>query len=243
MEDRFMYNDEEGIWLGRLKSKRRKKRLQKLDRDRQLRRMDAELRKLYEQETELGYIELDKPIPWGWRRSYVLREDVARSNDAAFYQKILDRINSTELCRRKDFMQRCRKTKKLKPIMQHTLWLSQEQFTKLGFTDKERMLFEYKWVRYPNGYKYRVYVYLNEWQFEFKVHKHFITHKKVHNNILQQRISELEKVVQRYDIRCKLMSIYGHSRMSEHNYKYEVMEKDLDRSLKDYLLNRHSEMS
>lgn len=219
-----------------LKTARRKKRLQKWGRQKELRSLNTQLWDLHKKEKELGYVELEKPVEAGWVRYFVLRQDVARSKEAPFFQKILDRINTKAYCNRKDFLKKSRKTKRLTPIEQKTKELSAGDFGKCLFTEKENALFEYKWLRNANGVKYRAYVFLEQWRFEFKVKKHWITHRKVHDNVLEQRIAELSKVVNSEQMRGKLNKVFGYSRYSCYDEKNKVLLKDLDRSLKEMLL-------
>lgn len=80
----------------RLKSARRKKRLQKEDLDKQLLKLDRERSKLWNDPERITIIPLDEPYQRGWKRLFVLKPDVQKSDKAAFYQEILDRINQVQ---------------------------------------------------------------------------------------------------------------------------------------------------
>jgi hypothetical protein len=219
-----------------LKTTRRKKRLQKWGRQKELRSLNIQLWDLHKKEKELGYVELEKPVEAGWVRYFVLRQDVARCKEALFYQRILDRINTKAFCNRKDFLKKSRKTKKLNPIEQYTMRLRPDEFERRLFTEKEKALFELKIIKEKGGGKHRAYVFLEEWRFDFKVKKHWITHKKVHDNVLEQRIAELGKVVNSEEMRGKLNKVFGYRRYRDYDEKNKVLQKDLDRSLKEMLL-------
>ena len=225
-----------------LKSERRKKRLRKWGREKKLRSEDARRLELYKRESNLGYIELEKPIESGWVRYFVLRKDVAQSKEVMFFQKILGRINTKKLCNRKDFLKKNRKTKKLTSIEQHTKRLSMDEFRKCGFTEREKEFFEYKVLRRPNGDKYRAHVFLEDWRFEFKVKRHYITHSKVHDNVLEQQIAEQEKIVMGWKETGVLNKVYGRGKYHGYSEREKVLKKDQDRSLKEFLLERNLRM-
>lgn len=82
------------LWSYRLKTARQKKRLQKKDLDKQLLRMERELNRLEEIKSNQPVVPLEKPYQKGWIRKFVLRSEVEKSDKAAFYQEILDKINS-----------------------------------------------------------------------------------------------------------------------------------------------------
>ena len=66
------------------KSARRKKRLVKKDVDKQLIRLDKLRHSLTDQIRNLPPIILEKPYQRGWKRLFVLRDDIKRSDKADF---------------------------------------------------------------------------------------------------------------------------------------------------------------
>ena len=77
----------------KLKTARQKKRAVKMANENKLLSLHREERKIWQVQRDMGMVELNPPIVRGWKRYFVLREDVARCNDALFYQNILDKIN------------------------------------------------------------------------------------------------------------------------------------------------------
>ena len=51
----------------------------------------------------LGYKELDKPILHGYNMEYVLRDDIARREDAWMYESLLKDFGGSVWCRDKSF--------------------------------------------------------------------------------------------------------------------------------------------
>jgi len=80
----------------RLKSARRKKRLVKEDRDKQLLRLDREQDQIWNNPDYKTTIALEEPYQKGWKRLFVLTTDVQKSDKAEFYQKILDQVNMVQ---------------------------------------------------------------------------------------------------------------------------------------------------
>src|SRR5438309_7971971 len=102
-------NESTALLQFRLRTARHKKRMQHEDRDKQLLALDREEDELYKQQRNLGWIELHPPVVRGWKRYFVLREDVAKAKQAAFFESILSKINTTEYSYRKDFKVKKRK--------------------------------------------------------------------------------------------------------------------------------------
>jgi len=65
-------------WPCRIKSARRKKRLVKLDFDKRLIRLSKTREELQEQKRNLPIVPLEHPYQRGWKRFFVLRDDMKR---------------------------------------------------------------------------------------------------------------------------------------------------------------------
>jgi hypothetical protein len=100
------------IERSRIKSARRKTRLQKNDKEKQLIGLDKKQTILYQQEKDLPWLPLDIPYQKGWKRFFVLRDDVARSRDADFFTELLLKINTTQHANNKSFTKRKKKKRK-----------------------------------------------------------------------------------------------------------------------------------
>src|SRR5690606_37296467 len=83
-----------GAGYCKIKTARQKKRLQKEDIEKQLIRLHRLREKLQQQKNSLPLVPLETPYQKGWKRSYVLRQDVARSRYGSFYQTLLEKINT-----------------------------------------------------------------------------------------------------------------------------------------------------
>src|SRR5215213_11908918 len=94
----------------RIRSRRQKIRAQHEDLEKKLIALHKERRQLYQQQRSLGWVELHPPVMRGWKRYFVLREDVQRSKSAAFFTSILNRINTVQYSSLKDFKVKKRKS-------------------------------------------------------------------------------------------------------------------------------------
>ena len=87
----------------KLKTARQKKRLQKEDFDKRLIQIHKQEETLWNNRRKLPMVPLEQPYQKGWKRFFVLREDVRRCNKAAFYQQLLDKINTVQYSNDKNF--------------------------------------------------------------------------------------------------------------------------------------------
>lgn len=89
----------------RLKTARQKRRLLKEDFDKQLIKLYLLQQRLYRQKAALPLIPLAEPYQKGWKRTFILRGDVARSAMGHFYLALLEKINTVDYSRSKSFTQ------------------------------------------------------------------------------------------------------------------------------------------
>jgi hypothetical protein len=80
----------------RLKSARRKKQLVKKDRDKQLLKLDRDLKRIWNDPDYKTIVPLAEPYQKGWKRMFVLKPEIQRSDKASFYQGLLDKINAVQ---------------------------------------------------------------------------------------------------------------------------------------------------
>ena len=92
----------------RIRSFRRRKRLKKEAFDKKLIVLRKELLAIRRRDRELGYEELSPPVQRGWKRVFVLRDELTRGKDAKFLEGILEKINTTKYSWRKDFKKKRR---------------------------------------------------------------------------------------------------------------------------------------
>lgn len=183
----------------RLRTARRKKRMQYEDFDKQLLALDREQRTLWHKSRNLGYEPLIPPVQKGWKRCFVLREDVARGKQAAFFNGMLVMINTWDWSHRRDFLVRRRKkgrkfyVTKPQKLREFDDW----EFQRCDFTEHERRYFD----RIEYFLKGRIpavkYVFNEPWRFVLQVHPNVIDKVPVRDAELEARMEYLDKYFER----------------------------------------------
>lgn len=205
----------------RLRSARQKKRMQYEDFEKWLRKLDKEENELYWQRRSLAWTELDPPIVRGWKRYFVLRDDVARSKNKVFFEKLLQKINTIDYSTRKDFKKKKRKFGKkiyvVKP--QYLLALDRQYIVKHKFTEKELSFFEEKEVLDKRSKKpVKKYVFAEPWRFVLRIRPNLITKVQIKNIELEQRLSYIHNYIEQNHLRPSMHRLkYG-------NYKWRYAE-------------------
>ncbi len=210
MDTKLIKTFGEDILQYRLRTARQKKRMQYEDFDKQLIQLDKKWTTLWVKKFNLGWEPLLPPVQKGWKRSFVLREDVARSKSAIFYQAILDKINTNDWSYRKDFLiKRRRFGRKIYVVKGQRLLEPREyDFIRLNFTESEQQLFypEYrleKWSKTPVKY----YVFIEPWRFVLKVKPNMIEKTRIKDTILESDISKLSDYIERNDLKKRINKI------------------------------------
>jgi hypothetical protein len=194
----------------RLKSARRKKRLQKKDRDKQLLKLDRERQRISKDPEYKTTVPLDEPYQKGWKRLFVLKPEVQRNDKANFYQDILDVINQVQYHYDASFKKPKRKghwhkyyfdeLPKLYAIDSYN-WnhnknkLSEEQracFTRVEF-----------WNEYRYQWDYR-YVFTMPELFEIAIKPHIIDTIKIGDAILEQQLAWIDGHIEKKGLRYRL---------------------------------------
>lgn len=216
---------QEYILSSRIKTKRQKKRAQKENRDKQLIQLSKELNDVRQQQRQQGYVDLIPPIMRGWKRYFVLGSDVLRSKDAALFEDILDKINTTQYSHRKDFKKKKRKFGKKIYVErdQHLKKLCAYCFKKANFTEKQTQFFEVRYEMDSCTKKLaEVYVFTEPWRFVLRVRPNMITKIRVTDVELEKRENEIDSYLSRKNRWHKLRRlVYGYLKYRWWRHKHE----------------------
>lgn len=137
----------------------------------------------------LGYEVLDPPIQKGWKRMYVLREDIQMSKYSDFFQGILDKINTIVISNRKDFKVKKHRKGKYRYVLKQQELKKLDECTFLKeFDDKEKEYFtrEAYFCRYSKRLKYK-YIFTQTWRFVLKTFPNMIDKVKIIDPILESK--------------------------------------------------------
>jgi hypothetical protein len=235
MNTKLITESGQDIHCYRLRTRRQKIRMQYKDFDRQLRRLNREQEKLRKQRNNLGWEPLTPPVQRGWKRTFVLREDVARTTKAAFFSGILEKINTVDRSWRKDFKKkkRCmgRKIYVVKP--QYLKKLDIWEWKKAGFTTAEQQFFQCTFSVDKKGYIREEYEFTQPWRFVLKVLPDMIDKVRIKDAILEQRLQEIDNHITRNGCEGRIRKIvYGGDGWNRHTKK---MQKKSGRTKKSVL--------
>ncbi|QNA44955.1 hypothetical protein [Lacibacter sediminis] len=194
MDTKLIRQYGEDILCYRHRAARKKKRMQYEDFDKQLIHLHKEERQLSKQKRNLGWEALTPPIQRGWKRFFVLREDVARSKHKVFFENILQKINTYDFSWRKDFKQkkriRGRKIYVVKP--QSLLKLSELDLVKLEFNELEKQFFYEAWETDCRGLFVKRFVFKEPWRFVLRVKPNMVDKVRKRDNLIEARLQEID---------------------------------------------------
>ena len=196
----------------RLKTARQKKRAQKGDLEKKLIRLDELRAKLRYDKDHLPWVPLAEPYQKGWKRFFVLREDIRRSNDADFYQTLLDKINTVHYSRDKAFRKRKRRmrryvyTVETQALREIQVW--EWNSPKFKLTEREKMLF-FRYERWcPQGKYWKVsYVFAEPWRFVLRIKPHMITEQRMIDANLEAVLQRLKNYIERSNLGGKIYKL------------------------------------
>lgn len=221
MDTKIIQQYGEDILCYRLRTARQKKRMQHKDLEKKLIGLKKERWALRRQLWNMGWDPLIPPVQKGWKRFFVLRDDVARSQHAEFFQNILKKINTYDWSHRKDFMVRKRRfgKKKYEVKGQKLKEPYACEFAKLDLTDKEKEMFyaEFRFEYWNKGPVKR-YVFSEPWRFVLKVKPNMITKIRKLDPQLESRLQQINSYLERNNYEGKL------DRLMRGSYKWKELK-------------------
>jgi hypothetical protein len=221
-----------------IRSKRQRKRATIEARDKKLIGLYKESQRLSKQKRELPMVNLSPPVQKGWKRYFIVREDVRRSRDGVFYENLLQKINTVQYSDEKVFRKKKRKAGKriyyeieqgLKTIKLHELF-------KMKFTDRELSCFEYRTIYEVRKRRIETrneYVFKEPWRYVLRIRPNIIDKIRVHDAELEQRIKIIDmKLYKNYLNYGRLAKIrdWGYDRwgdMEKEKYRNPLKDKSL----------------
>jgi hypothetical protein len=182
------------------------------DFDKQLLAINREESQLRKAKWNLGWEPLVPPVQKGWKRFFILREDVANSREADFFNGILQKINTTDWSWRKNFLVKYRRfgRKKYRVKTQQLKLLHAYEVKKLQFTDKEMRYFQEVVSIGAGNQILRQYAFTEPWRFVLKVTPNMIDKARIKDPALESRIKEIDNYLKHNNYNGRLMKIaYG----------------------------------
>lgn len=216
-------------WPRCIKSARRKKRLVKVNLDKQLISLSKTREHLWQQQWDLPMVPLAHPYQRGWKRLFVLRDDIRRLPKADFYEALLQKINTVHYHHDRAFKLKKRrkrrygyevKKQELREIDAYEwdnnrLKLSQEErtcFTRVEFMNTTYRRMEIK------------YVITDPWRFMLKVMPHVLTRVKLHDEVLQQEIAAIDSYIDHHFFEPRIHRLTNGRRRYRWKNEYERLK-------------------
>lgn len=196
----------------RIQSARKKKRLQKEALEKKLIALYKEQNRLRIQIRNLGYEPLNPPVQKGWKRIFVLREDVRRIPRALFYIDLLRKINTIQYSDSKKFVKKRRKRgKKIYVNREQRLREFYEfEWKNSKFSESEKIYFTESVLMSRKGDPYKVYTFNEPWRYVLKIVPNMITLLQVKDAVLEQRSDEIRNYLSRNNLEGKLGRLLGY---------------------------------
>lgn len=163
--------------------------------------------RLHEAWRSLPLIPYDKPVRNGYKKYFVLRDDVKRRNDAEVFERILTIINTTvysadtdfkvtRKVRRKGWRGKIHKKKEIVEIPHFLRVIPKQQWEKLNWPSHFTKYFYYgvaqQQDRYGNVRRYEGYIFVNPYFFDTEIKEHFVTHYQKRDPDLESQIAKLD---------------------------------------------------
>ena len=187
-------------WPCRIKLARQKKRLVKQDFDKRLIGLSKTRERLWQQQRDLPMVPLAHPYQRGWKRLFVLRDDIRRGPKADFYEALLQKINTVQYHHDRAFkFKKRRKARygyKVKKQELREIDSYDWDYNRLKLSEEERTYFTR--VEYLHATYRRLeikYVITDPWRFVLRVMPHVVTVVKLHDEVLQQEIDEIDSYI------------------------------------------------
>ncbi len=223
MDTKLIQQYGEAMRCYRLRTARQKKRMQYEEFDKQLIKLYKEECRLHDLQKNLGWEAVQPPIQKGWARSFVVRDDVARSRHAVFFEGILKKINTYDYYWRKDFKKKKKKQGKkiyvVKP--QYLLRPYGHEFEKMQFDDNEKQFFREVWELDWRKQPVRRYEFTEPWRFVLKIKPNMIEKIRIKDAVLESQMKEIDNYLCRNDYRKRQRKlVYGY-----YQYNWKPVEK------------------
>jgi hypothetical protein len=195
----------------RLKSKRRRIRLRKKDQEKHLLRLHREENRLRRQIRNLGYEPLIPPVQKGYKRIFVLRDDVQRSKQAPFFAELLKKINTVQYSDTKAFTKKKRRRgRKIQvPREQKLLSIHEWEWGQKKLTEAEAVYFAPVTIWDRAGVFRTVYQFREPWRFVLRVVPNLITEVKIKDNLLEQQVDDIHRYLSFNDRRYRQTRLLG----------------------------------
>jgi len=135
----------------------------------------------------LGWVELEEPIPHGWTATWTLREDIQRRADADVFWEIIRLIGGKAWSRNKDFLKKTKK-RTYELILPTIYDINEYTYENLRPAVKKH----FTKVIDPRWYHPRYVCTVPRFYWEIEISRNYITHKQLIDEVLKQEEAEID---------------------------------------------------
>ncbi len=209
-------------------------------RDKKLFRLRKRMNEIYQLERGKPLIQLEKPIQKGFKKDFILRDDVARRRDSNDLQRILGAINHVVYCKNQDFKVKKWHSNQMEDIPHNLKHIPANQWDKLGWPEHFKKWFVYE--ERPHVGKYSTFIVKGYWfkypyMFTTRILPNFITHIKQIDTNLEKEKAEIDQYFTQNNGWQRLQHLQGRSDpwRSSAATKLDIqMEEILRTEMEDY---------
>ncbi|MDZ7935337.1 MAG: hypothetical protein U5M51_10310 [Emticicia sp.] len=227
----------------RIRPKRRRKRASIEAKDKNLIRLYKQDKELRKQKQELPMIDLIPPVQKGFKRYFIVRNDVKRSKMGSFYENLLQKINTFQYNDTKVFKKKVkRKGKKIYIDREQELRvIYPHELPKFKLDERQMACFELKTKQEIHGKIIRekqFYEFREPWRFVLRVRPNIIDKVKAFDSELEQRTAELHSILfKNHKNQGRLTHLKGWNRyhdVNEEKYRNPLVNKPLYQIIEDF---------
>ncbi len=213
-------------WPRHVKSARRKRRLVKTDRDKQLIQLGNRRDELWEQKRLLPMVPLLQPYQRGWKRFFVLRDDIRRGPQSKFYETLLTKVNTVDYHHDRSFKRKKRRKGRNVYLVKQQLLREFHEYSweanRMKLTDEEKTCFtRVEVVTKKQNIDFK-YVITEPWRYVLKTAPHMVTHVKLMDMEIEKELSYIDDHITNNQLEPQL---YRLTKGKRFNWKDEFNER------------------
>jgi hypothetical protein len=221
--------------------KKRRKTLEEFDKT--LIKLSKRRNELYRMRMKLPMIKLDKPIQKGWKKGFILREDINRHPNVIEIKKMLEVINQYIYSDNIEFKVKKYHSKQNEDKVHALKHIPEKSWDKLGWPEHYKTRWfklstKLKLTPYGGSYMVKGYWFKYPWMFVTEITPNIITHVRAEDPNIRKELAEIERYFEANEGHYRLAKLRGgyHSPWDEFDVCKEerindIIEKEVEEEL------------
>ncbi|MFM2386401.1 MAG: hypothetical protein RL660_1158 [Bacteroidota bacterium] len=198
-------HSEEHFYAIRIRNKRRRIRDSKTHKAKQLIQLGKQQQALRTIQQHLGYEALETPYQKGFKRFFVLSEQVISDKEKCLYEELLPWVNTIQYSLRHDFKKK--KRVKRKRVFVDTIQELKTYYAYQFYKVPDHLQRFFVPVLYCSRNRYSIelrFTFSEPWRYKLCVAPHMITHRKIVDTELATTIKQLDNMIDTKCLRPKI---------------------------------------